>query len=109
MAISDKCKNKTSKVKMISQKLKAGTRSQTYLLLTEQKNFAFLSVVLIFNFWSLIFWGLPRFARNDRKGRLAMTERELPSTFISADYVTSLHAHYSNLSLLFEYFSQETY
>jgi hypothetical protein len=45
---------------MTSQKLKAGTRSQTYLLLTEQKIFAFLSVILIFNFWSLIFWGLPR-------------------------------------------------
>jgi len=39
VAISDKCKNKTSKGKMTSQKLKVGTRFQVGSLLKEQKHF----------------------------------------------------------------------
>jgi hypothetical protein len=39
VAISDKCKSKTSKGKMTSQKLKAGIRFQLRSLLEEQKHF----------------------------------------------------------------------
>jgi hypothetical protein len=39
LAISDKCKNKISKIKITSQKSKLEIRSNIYLLLKEKKHF----------------------------------------------------------------------